>query len=118
MDSDRAYKHACHRVRAVATAGRAFYLGITENPDRRFGEHLEANPGWAYMNVLVQAPSSRHTAALEMCLLVTYGPSLQCLNKSAGGERASSGTPHYLYMLVADNGLIRHPRAQLESVQW
>ena len=118
MDSDRAYEHARARVRAVANAGRAFYLGITENPDRRFGEHLGTNPGWAYMTVLLQAPSSRHTAALEMRLLVTYGPSLQCLNKSSGGERASCGTPHYLYMLVADNGLIRHPRAQLESAQW
>jgi hypothetical protein len=106
-DLDRAYEHACARVRTVWRSEKAFYIGITENPSRRFGEHLGSNSSWSCMVVLVEADSSRETADLERRLLKAYGHSLSCTNNSAGGERPSAGSPHYLYMLVAETGLLR-----------
>jgi hypothetical protein len=106
-DLDRAYEHASERVRAVWSSEVAFYIGITENPSRRFGEHLGSNPSWSFMVVLVEADSSRQTADLETRLLKAFGHSLSCTNNSAGGERPSAGSPHYLYMLVAETGLLR-----------
>jgi hypothetical protein len=106
-DLDRAYEHASERVRTVWRSEVAFYIGITENPSRRFGEHLGSNPSWACMVVLVEADTSRETADLERRLLKAYGHSLSCTNNSAGGERPSAGSPHYLYMLVAETGLLR-----------
>jgi hypothetical protein len=106
-DLDRAYEHASERVRTVWRSEVAFYIGITENPSRRFGEHLGSNPSWSCMVVLVEADSSRETADLERRLLKAFGHSLSCTNNSAGGERPSAGSPHYLYMLVAETGLLR-----------
>ncbi len=104
---DRGYEQESERVRTVWRSEQAFYIGITENPSRRFGEHLGSNPSWSRMVVLVEAVSSKETADLERRLLRAYGHSLSCTNNSAGGERPSAGSLHYLYMLVAENGLLR-----------
>ena len=37
----------------------------------------------------------------------TRSGSLMCENNSLGGEAASSGTPHYLYVAVRESGLLR-----------
>lgn len=89
--------------------GQCFYIGITENPSRRFDEHLASGGHWVRHVVLVQAPTSRTTSSLERDLLVTYGNVFGCLNASAGGERASAGSPHFLYLLVGQDSLLRRP---------
>jgi hypothetical protein len=106
-DCALALDHAADRVRGIVRLGRTFYIGISENPGRRFGEHLGANPSWSRMLVLTQADSSRETANLEMQLLRLFGSAMECANNSTGGERASAGSPHYLYVLVGISGLIR-----------
>jgi hypothetical protein len=106
-DCALALDHAADRVRGIVRLGRTFYIGISENPGRRFGEHLGANPSWSRMLVLTRADSSRETANLEMQLLRLFGSAMECANNSTGGERASAGSPHYLYVLVGQSGLIR-----------
>ena len=106
-DLDLACDHASEKIHAVCQSGRTWYLGITENPGRRFDEHVASNASWSKMSILVAADSSRDTACLEQRLLATYGQRISCLNSSGGGERASAGSPHYLYMLVGENCLLR-----------
>lgn len=76
-----------------------FYIGITENPERRFEEH-EALGNWSLMHVLLEAQTSATTGAYEHQLLDHYLRSPRCLNIGPGSERMSSGSPHYLYVIV------------------
>ena len=101
---------ACRR-RALREIRRGicFYFGITEHPARRWSEHQADNHIWQGMIVLMQAESSFDTSALERILIRQYSQSVLCLNFGPGGERASSGTPHYCYMLVAEEGPLRRP---------
>ena len=101
---------ACRR-RALREIRRGvcFYFGITEHPARRWTEHQADNHIWQSMIVLMQAESSFDTSALERILIRQYSQSVLCLNFGPGGERASSGTPHYCYMLVAEEGPLRRP---------
>ena len=84
-----------------------FYFGISENPQRRWAEHSESCGNWQEMIVLVEADSSVRTAGLERTFIKEFGERLACLNIGPGGERASSSSPHYFYMLVGINGLLR-----------
>ena len=101
---------ACRR-RALREIRRGvcFYFGITEHPARRWTEHQADNHIWQSMIVLMQAESSFDTSALERILIREYSQSVLCLNFGPGGERASAGTPHYCYMLVAEEGPLRRP---------
>jgi hypothetical protein len=101
---------AKRRVASEIAGGKSFYIGITENPERRFEEHLFTNGLWDKQIVLVEAASSRTTAALEVSLLSVFGEHLGCHNVSGGGERPSAGSPHFLYLLVSSAGLIRRCR--------
>ena len=76
-----------------------FYIGITENPGRRFAEH-EITGNWSQMHVLLEAVTSATTGAMEAELLEHYLRSHRCLNVGRGSERRSGGTPHYLYVIV------------------
>ena len=87
-----------------------FYFGITENPRRRWAEHTEECSLWQEMIILVQADSSRCTGGLERIFIADFGTRLKCLNVGQGGERCSAGSPHFFYMLVGHNGLIRSRR--------
>jgi hypothetical protein len=98
---------ARRRVEREVSSGVAFYIGISENPERRFEEHLCSGVNWAEQIILVEASSSRTTASLERDLLAEFGKRFACTNASSGGERASSGSPHFLYLLLACNGLHR-----------
>ena len=107
--NDDPFKHCCCMVNALDVP---FYIGITEDPRRRLGEHAEErtvgpNP---LMTVLVEARSSDVTAALEIELLERYRHYLQCANMSSGGEGRSASSPHYLYVVHASTPLIRRRR--------
>ena len=95
-------------IRAVIADGNSFYIGITENFDRRWDEHVWEFPSWYRMDVLVRARSSAVTAPIERELIKTFKSVLLCHNSGLGGERASGGMPHYVYLLVGPPLLRRH----------
>ena len=102
---------------------RSYYIGITENPHRRFREHSRSYDG---MVVLYQARSSRESGALERRLIAEFAGmgerqeglaglvapqsglgNLRCRNYGRGGEHASIGSPHYTYVVWRSDGLLR-----------
>ena len=95
---------ACHR--RVRAESHSYYIGITENPSRRFEEHCSAG-SWARMVLLAKASSSRETSYMERSLISTFKDAYRCMNIAPGGERASEGSPHYLYLLVGHSALLR-----------
>ena len=106
---DDAFNHCCRIINAITGA---FYVGITEDPRRRFLEHCDLSPVGPdpLMVVLVEAETSATTAALEQQLLQRFRYMIRCANVSGGGERASGGSPHYLYVLEGRSNLIRRGR--------
>jgi hypothetical protein len=89
-------EHVTRIVRTVASEGGNFYIGITENPARRFEQH---SANWRNMIVIHSAPSSSETSSLEKSLIERFKLNLMCHNVGAGGEHASAGSPHFLYVL-------------------
>ena len=100
------YTHSVQRILHWARDGCTFYIGITENPDRRWSEHSQRGL-WSLMDILVMAPSSYVTSELERRLIERFGHMVRCTNVGRGGERSSQGRPHYLYVLVGLSGLLR-----------
>jgi hypothetical protein len=74
-----------------------YYVGITENPAMRFSEHQVA-AGFNAMHVWIFS-DSRDSAACEVAVLKKVSHLGSCQNKSKGGERASSGKPHFMYIV-------------------
>jgi len=105
---DAALRLCRSRLAVIVRANVGFYIGITEDPRRRFAEHCERME-WERMTILVQAASSSTTGSLEKALLADFGQSYMCLNIGRGGERASGGSPHFLYVLLAREGPLRRP---------
>ena len=63
---DEARGHCDGYVSVVARRGVQFYIGIIENPQRRWEQHDIASPGmWSSMDVVLCAPCCAVTAALE-----------------------------------------------------
>lgn len=99
---------AARVVISYARAGRQVYVGITENPERRFAEHLATNASWQTCRILVQAPTSRESSAIERFVIARIRDRfLLCSNDGPGGERASQGMPHFVYLLVGGSLLRR-----------
>jgi hypothetical protein len=99
--------HALDQVRPLWQAGWSYYVGITEHPSRRWAEHREQNAHWDEMRVVVMAETSRDTAMVERFVLFHCRMGLGCMNIGPGGERASSGSPHFVYVIFSRSGLIR-----------
>ena len=97
--------HCMCLLRRLVRNDSCYYVGITESPIRRWEAHSRK---YTTMYLVYVAATSRTTASLEMAILhkVAFG-SLMCENNSLGGEAASSGTPHYLYVAVRESGLRR-----------
>ena len=111
MTFDKALLIVRRRVWAEVRRGQVFYIGITENPDRRWGWHCEGGgQRWESMLVLLQAATSHTSAAMEMALLHEFGSRTLCHNNSAGGEGRSSGSPHFCYMLLGGHMPLRSRR--------
>ena len=87
-------------IRATIASGNSFYIGITENPSRRWDEHVQGGGLWDRMEVLVRACSSAITAPIERELVAAFNYAPLCHNSGQGGERASAGMPHFVYMLI------------------
>ena len=98
-------------INAIVDDGRSFYIGITENPVNRWHEHFHT-PGtsWECMEVLVQAPSSAVTKPIEQELIRQWRGHFLCTNVGTGGERASAGMPHHVYVLEGSPLLRRSAR--------
>ena len=94
--------------------GSYFYIGITASPTQRW---LQAHSqSFDRMLVIHAATTSAATAQVERSLLTTFREHAQCLNVGPGGERPSSGSPHYVYIVSRERGsgrVIRRP-ARLE----
>ncbi len=108
---DDPFSHRCRIINAALDV--QVYLGITENPRRRWGEHvvdMTVGPD-PLTTVLIEARSSDTTAAFEVELLRRYRHYLRCANRSSGGDGRSACTPHYLYVLHASMPLIRRGRS-------
>ena len=102
---EAAYNTISRRIRCIIASGAAFYIGITEDPAVRWGsDHCFR---WEFLEILAQAPTSYTTASLEMRLLGDFRHVLTCENNSDGGEGASRGSPHFCYVCVRCNGLLR-----------
>ena len=99
------------RIRDVVRDGQAFYIGITENPVRRWAEHqLPGHHTWDTMEILVKAPSSAVTGPIEKDLIEEFRGHFLCHNVGRGGEHASAGMPHFAYLLVGPALLRRSTR--------
>ena len=116
VSSQDPFNHCCTWINSLQVD---FYIGITESPERRYEEHFERQTvGYQpLMTVLYQANHSRHTASLERQLLAKYLHWPRCMNLSTGGEGASAGSPHYLYVVHSTSSLTRRPprRSVLEA---
>ena len=108
LDGRTSYEAALHiarrRILSAISDDLAFYLGITENPARRFSDHIRH---WDQYIILVEAGSSRITASMEIALLRELGGRRGCHNVGLGGETASAGSPHYLYLCASTMSLLR-----------
>ena len=100
---DDALTFARRKAQARISSGCAFYIGISEAPQRRFDQHLDKNSTWEEQVVLVEAANSSTTASLEIALLALFGQRGNCTNASGGGECRSSGSPHYVYLLIGNH---------------
>ena len=65
---------------------------------------LDGDDAWA---ILAEAHTSYTTASLEVRLLSDFLHVFTCENNSPGGESASGGSPHFCYVVVRCNGLLR-----------
>ena len=99
--------HCLGVFRSCATGG-SYYWGITENPLRRWEEcHCLT---YSRMHVVAVCLTSRQTGQIERELISRSRTGHLCNNVGAGGERASAGSPHFVY-LCTSSGLLRRSRA-------
>ena len=96
----------------------AIKIGITECINRRWDMYC-ADPrgGWRELHLLHAAPTAKwkigplddehiiklketSTGTMETRLIAIYSSDTACVNRGAGGEGASAGTPHYVYCVV------------------
>ena len=94
-----AARHADRIIRAIRDRRHSFYVGITQDPARRWEQHQARNSSWSHMTVVVEARDSVATSTVEMQTLVFWRGDPLCLNRSSGGESATPGSPHYVYVL-------------------
>ena len=101
------FRRVDQRIEALTRGGRQFYVGITENPSRRWSEH-DTGMMWERMEIMLRAGDSEVTGGLERRVLQKWLSHPLCRNVAPGGERSSEGSPHHLYILIGQShGLIR-----------
>lgn len=103
------HQHAMNRIaeklERVTPRNTEMYIGITESPCQRYTNHQAS--GYTYM-VLYICSDSRQSGSLERSLLSIWRGHHQCVNQGPGGERASGGRPHFLYIVFRHStGLLR-----------
>ena len=85
-------------IEGIVRKNLSFYVGITQNPARRWECH-EASRGWTHMHTVVQASSSLVTGEMECRVLHRWLGHILCRNRSGGGESLTHGRPHFVYVL-------------------
>jgi len=93
-----AVAHATRAIEAIVNRRRSFYIGITSDPENRWEQHRQKRV-WNAMQVLVEAADSTITSKLEQQILIRWRYHELCWNNSWGGESATSGRPHYVYVV-------------------
>ena len=88
------------QVKVKLRPSMPYYVGITENPAMRFSEHQVAS-GFNAMHVWIFS-NSYDSAACEVAVLKNVSHLGSCQNKSKGGERRSSGKPHFMYIVFKE----------------
>ena len=114
-----------HCRRIVASKRGAFYIGITEAPMVRWAGKAGHRREWDGMDVIAAFVSSAESGAMERVLISAFtgrdrsaaplsdllGPSpRRCQNIGRGGEHASVGSPHFVYVVWRFNTLLRRSR--------
>ena len=74
---------------------REFYVGITEDPARRFSEHQQN--GYVQMDLFIFS-SSAESGDCEIAILRSARELPNCQNRSSGGEVRSCREPHFCYI--------------------
>ena len=74
---------------------REFYVGITEDPARRFSEHQQN--GYVQMDLFIFS-SSAESGDCEIAVLRSARDLPNCQNRSRGGEVRSCKEPHFCYV--------------------
>ena len=84
------------RCRLRFNSSIQFYIGISEQPSVRFEQHRcnAFNEMWLYV-----CSCSLESASAEKSLIHRVHQLAACCNLGKGGERASKGCPHYLYIV-------------------
>ena len=104
MDDDaRMIRAYVAQVRRSLTLPHKIYVGITENPLRRFDMHLDNYGPNINMLIVRVRLTSAETAYWETNAIRRFREELgyaSLLNRGDGGERASAGRPHYGYILT------------------
>lgn len=76
-------------------------VGITNNSDRRWGEHLKVDSGWERMIVLYKTSSVKHARYLEKELVEYFWNRDENYNfTGGGGGQLGNFTNYYLYVLL------------------
>ena len=118
-DSPREDVAVPHAARIIGRLTTSFYIGITERPSERFDMH--SFTGFEYMILVAVASSSRRTSLWERDLIRRFSDSSLRENVGRGGEHASAGSPHFVYVVVRPTGLWRRSGAVrgrgMETVQ-
>ena len=99
-------QHCEHEVRCISRSN-VFYIGITDNPTHRWQMHSQSGIGWNTMFVIAVAATSRTTGQLERHLIEMFRNPLTCTNIGRGAECSSYGSPHFVYTVVRNDGLLR-----------
>lgn len=84
-------------IQHAITDRKPFYIGISERPASRMADHR--SNGFSAM-CLWGFESSHWTASREKSLIGQYRNCGLLLNVGSGGERASMGRPHFLYVVI------------------
>jgi hypothetical protein len=107
-------QHSAQVCARILKKARRYYIGITEHPVRRHAEHKSI--GRERFAILHIATGSNETASLEKQLLSRFGGHARCENVSAGGERASAGSPHFTYISWSTQNCLMRRSPKLSEV--
>lgn len=84
-------------IRQLARNYPAFYIGKTNDPEKRAGRH---DSRWTDMVVLYETSSADRVARMERDLIEHFREDCACVNESWGGEGPTAEYgPYFIYIL-------------------
>lgn len=90
------YRHCCKTILELKKS-KKFYIGATENPDERLGDHEEGK-GMHKMYLLCYVKNGNKARKLEQKVIGRFLGKKNCKNESKGGEGLNDG-PNFIYVL-------------------